>query len=195
MADKPRLPPTIDLDGARLRPLRVADADALHAYLRDPAVTELTSYPVVSRALAEAIIERSWSRWAAGELSKWGVALEHDDRLVGTCGFNEWSQVHRCAELAFDLAQAHWGRGLMRQAVAAVLQWTYRQGQVDRVHAFVRVDNRRSERLLERSGFVREGCLRSYRVCRGQPHDFYVYALLRSDWAGQQPVGADEMRR
>ena len=159
MADKPQHPPTIELDGARLRPLRVADADALYAYLRDPVVTELTSYPVASVPMVEAMIERSLSRWAAGELSKWGVALQHDDQLVGTCGFNEWSQVHRWAELAFDLAQAHWGKGLMRQAVAAVLQWTYRQDQVDRVHAFVRVDNRRSERLLERSGFVREGCL------------------------------------
>ena len=186
MADQPQHPPTIDLDGARLRPLRVADADALYAYLRDPAVTELTSYPVVSVPMVEAMIERSLSRWAAGELSKWGVALQHNDQLVGTCGFNEWSQVHRWAELAFDLAQAHWGKGLMRQAVAAVLQWAYRQDLVNRVHAFVRIDNRRSWRFLERGGFVREGCLRSYRVCRGQPHDFYIYGLLRSDWATAQ---------
>ncbi len=182
MEEKPQHPPTIELEGVRLRALRMADADALYAYLRDPAVTELTSYPVVSLAMVEAMIERCLRRWAAGELSKWGVALQQDDQLIGTCGFNEWSQAHRWAELAFDLAQAHWGKGLMRQAVAAVLRWTFRQDQVDRVHAFVRVDNRRSERLLVRSGFVREGCLRSYRVCRGQAHDFYVYGLLRSDW-------------
>jgi ribosomal-protein-alanine N-acetyltransferase len=190
MAGEPRHPPTIDLDGARLRPLRPADADALYDYLRDPVVTELTSYPVVSMPMVEAIIERSRSRWAAGELSKWGVALEHDDRLVGTCGFNEWSRAHRWAELAYDLAQDHWGKGLMHQAVTAVLQWTYRQDEVDRVHAFVRVDNRRSERLLERLGFVREGCLRSFRVCRGRPYDFNVYGLLRSDWAAAPQPGA-----
>jgi len=190
MADKSQHPPTIELEGARLRPLRVADAAALYAYLRDPVVTELTSYPVVSLPMVEAMIERSLSRWSAGEPSKWGVALQHDDQLVGTCGFNEWSQVHRWAELAFDLAQAHWGKGLMRQAVAAVLQWTFQQDQVDRVHAFVRVDNRRSERLLERSGFVREGLLRSYRMCRGQPHDFYIYGLVRSDWAAAHPSAA-----
>jgi RimJ/RimL family protein N-acetyltransferase len=121
-----------ELEGARLRPLRVADADALCGYLRDPVVTALTSYPVVSGPMIEAMIERSRSRWATGELSKWGVALPHDDQLVGTCGFNEWSQVHRWAELAYDLAQAHWGKGLMRQAVAAILQWTFQQNQVDR---------------------------------------------------------------
>jgi len=196
MADAPQHPPTIELDRARLRPLRAADADALYAYLRDPVVTELTSYPAVSRPMVEAMIERYLSRWAAGELSKWGLALQDDDQLVGTCGFNEWSQVHRWAELAFDLAPSQWGKGLMRQAVAAVIQWTYLQDQVNRVQAFVRVDNGRSERLLARSGFVREGCLRCYRVCRGQPHDFYIYGLLRSDWAAaQQLVGADETRR
>jgi ribosomal-protein-alanine N-acetyltransferase len=196
MADVSPHPPTIDLEGARLRPLRASDADALYDYLRDPVVTELTSYPVVSPSLAEAIIERSLSRWAAGELSKWGVALQQDDQLVGTCGFNEWSQTHRWAEMAYELAPAYWGKGLMRQAVAAVLQWTYRQDLVNRVHAFVRVDNTRSQRLLERSGFVREGSLRSYRVCRGEPRDFYIYGLLRSDWvAAQKPTRADDVRR
>jgi RimJ/RimL family protein N-acetyltransferase len=186
MPDKPQHPSTLDLAGARLRPLRAADAAAFYAYLREPVVTELTSYPVVSLSMVEAMIERYRSRWAAGELSKWGIVLEDDDQIVGACGFNDWSKVHRSAELAFDLAPAHWGKGLMRQAVTAILQWTYEQDDVDRVHAFVRVDNRRSERLLERSGFVREGCLRSYRVCRGEPHDFYIYGLLRSDWAAGQ---------
>jgi ribosomal-protein-alanine N-acetyltransferase len=196
MADKPQHPPTIDLDSVRLRPLREADAGPLYAYLQDPVVTELTSFPAVTRPLVEAIIERSLSRWAAGELSKWGVALRQDDQLVGTCGFNEWSEVHRWAELAFDLAPAHWGKGLMGQAVAAALQWAFQQELVNRVHAFVRIDNRRSERLLERGGFVREGRLRSYRVCRGKPYDFYIYGLLHSDWAAaQQLTGADEGRR
>lgn len=195
MADEPRHPPTIQLDGARLRPLRMTDAAALHAYLQDPAVTELTSYPAMSVPMVEAMIERSLSRWAAGEPSRWGVAREHDDQLVGTCGFNDWSKAHRWAEVAFDLAQAQWGRGLMGQAVAAVLQWIYGQDQVDRVHAFVRVDNMRSQRLLERTGFVREGRLRSYRVCRGEPHDFYVYGLLRSDWADTVKTGEVDPRR
>jgi hypothetical protein len=34
MADEPQHPPTIDPDGARLRPLRTADADAFYDYLR-----------------------------------------------------------------------------------------------------------------------------------------------------------------
>lgn len=193
MADRPQDSPMIAIDGARLRPLRVSDAAALHAYLLDPAVTERTSYPPVTAALVEAMIERSQNRFAAGEPARWGLALAQEDELVGTCGFNEWSPVHRVAELAFDLARPQWGSGLMRKAVDAVLGWAFRRDQVDRVQAFVRLDNQRSARLLERVGFVREGCLRSFRVCRGQRHDFYVYGLLRADWlAAGRPVGGDE---
>ena len=183
-------PPSMNLEGARLRPLREGDLSALYAYLRDPVVTEFTSYPEITVPMVEAMIEKSVSRWEAGDLAKWGIALQDDDQLIGTCGFNEWSRGHRWAELAYDLAPAHWGRGLMRQAVDAVLQWAYGEDHVDRVHAFVRVDNRRSERFLERSRFVREGRLRSYRVCRGQPRDFYIYSLLRSEWtAARAAVG------
>jgi ribosomal-protein-alanine N-acetyltransferase len=174
--------PTLALEGARLRALRPDDAAALCAYLSDPAVTERTSYPDVTLPLAEAMVERARSRWAAGELGKWGLALSESDALVGTCGFNEWSPTHRWAELGFDLARAQWGRGLMRAAASAVLDWAFDEGHIDRAQAFVRVDNARSTRLLEALGFAREGRLRSFRVCRGQAHDFYVYGLLRAEW-------------
>jgi ribosomal-protein-alanine N-acetyltransferase len=163
--------------------LRPGDADAIYAYLRNPLVTDLTSFPPVSLALAEALIERSLARWAAGEPARWGLALGPADQLIGTCGFVDWSRDHQWADLAYDLAPDHWGKGLMGRAVAAVVEWAFRDGLVDRVQAFVRVDNVRSSRVLERAGFAREGCLRGYRVCRGQRHDFYVYGRLRSDSA------------
>ena len=49
----------------------------------------------------------------------------------------------------------------MRQAVTAVLQWAFRVDQVDRVHAFVRVDNKRSEGLLKTASLR---CLAASRV-------------------------------
>lgn len=178
------VPPTIELEGIRLRPLRPDDAPALLDYLSDPIVTERTSFPVVSMALVERMISRASDRWAAGEPSRWAVALQASDQLVGTCGFNDGSPVHGWAEIAFDLAPSQWGTGRMHQAARAALSWGFGEGGLRRVQAFVRVDNARSERLLQRLGFLREGCLRSYRVCRGEPKDFYLYALLRSEHPG-----------
>lgn len=174
-------PPTLELVGARLRPLRPSDAAAIEAYLRDPAVTEFTSYPEVSRTLVEAILDNSSARWNRGEYGKWALVAGADDGVIGTVGFNENQPAHRWAELAYDLARPHWGRGLMDQAVAAVLAWALAPGRLGRVHAYVRADNLRSQRLLERLQFRREGTLRTYRVCRGVPYDFHLYAILCSD--------------
>jgi ribosomal-protein-alanine N-acetyltransferase len=66
--------------------------------------------------------------------------------------------------------------------VAACLRWAFTDGGFTRVHAFVMVGNVRSERVLERVHFSREGCLRSYRLCRGQPRDFWVFSLLQREW-------------
>lgn len=174
--------PSIPFAGGLLRPLRASDAAAVYAYLSEPAVTALTSYPEVTLAFVDAMIARATSRWAEGELSKWALTLDGDDAAVGLCGFNEVSRPHRWAELAYDLSPALWGRGIARGAVQAALEWAFTHGEVDRVHAYVRDDNARSARLLERCGFTREGRLRRYRVCRGEARDFDVYALLRDEW-------------
>ncbi len=186
MTTERQQPPTSELDRVRLRPLRMTDASALYDYLRNPLVTERTSFPTITMPMVEGMIVRVQNRWAEGELSKWGIARAEDDLLVGTCGFNEWSRPHRWAEIAFDLTQEEWGKGVMHQAVTALLLWTFGQDQIDRVHGYVRVDNQRSARLLARLGFLREGCLRSFRVCRGTPHDFSIYGLLRSDWEARR---------
>lgn len=174
--------PTIELAGIRLRPLREEDAAAWHRYLSDPEVTELTSYPSMSLGEVESMLARVTRAYSAGTSCKWAVAMQNDDRLVGTCGFNEWSHTHGWAELAYELARPYWGRGIISQAVAACLGWRFATPSFNRVHAFVMIGNRRSERVLERAGFTHEGCLRSYRVCRGLSRDFSVFSILRSEW-------------
>jgi [ribosomal protein S5]-alanine N-acetyltransferase len=175
-------PPTIDLTGVRLRGLRPEDALAWHAYLSDPQVTELTSYPAMSLPEVRSLIERCRAGYAADSSCTWAVATEADDELIGTCGFNELARSQGCAELAYDLARPYWGRGFISQAAGACLGWVFEQPEFNRVQAFVMVGNVRSERVLERARFTREGCLRAYRTCRGQPRDYWVFSILRPEW-------------
>jgi ribosomal-protein-alanine N-acetyltransferase len=178
--------PTLELDGVRLRPLRAADVAPWHAYLSDPEVIAQTSYAVMTAADVASMQARVAQAYADGLGCKWAVALQADDRLIGTCGFNTWSREHRWAELAYELARPHWGRGFVGQAVEASLRWGFAQANFHRIHAFVMVGNARSEAVLTRAGFTREGCLRAYRVARGVPRDFSVFSLLQPEWARRQ---------
>jgi ribosomal-protein-alanine N-acetyltransferase len=176
------IPPTLDLDGIRLRGLRPDDAVAWHAYLSDPLVTELTSYPVMSLEAVQSMIARCREGYASESSCTWAVATQADDAMIGSCGFNALSSTQGWAELSYDLARSYWGRGFIAQAVGACLDWAFARPEINRVHAYVMVGNGRSERVLERAGFTREGRLRAYRTCRGQPRDYWVFSVLRPEW-------------
>jgi ribosomal-protein-alanine N-acetyltransferase len=175
-------PPVLQLGDVRLRPLRTNDGPALLAYLCNPRVIEHTSIPIATPESVAAAVARDMAAYREGLSFRLAVALS-DDRLIGVCGFNSWSPVHRHAELAYELAPDYWGRGYMRAAVLMLLRWGFSELNLNRVHAFVMTTNARSIHLLERCGFTREGTLRQYRIARGLPNDFYVFALLAQDFA------------
>ncbi|MFZ2489905.1 MAG: GNAT family protein [Thermoanaerobaculia bacterium] len=181
------LPPSWSLGEFRLRPLRAEDAPAWLAYLSDPRVIEHTSYPVLDLSAVEAMLSRQLDGYAAATSCRWALA-DAADRLIGTCGFSNWSLPHAHTELVYDLAPPYWGRGVMRTAVHRVLSWAFNTARFNRVHAYVMTSNIPSIRLLESLSFAREGTLQQFRVARGVPRDFYVYALLRAE--GGNAVGA-----
>jgi ribosomal-protein-alanine N-acetyltransferase len=168
IVNKNEQPPTISVSGSfRLRPLRIEDAPALFAYLCDPRVLEHTSFPLFDMAGVRRIIEWQIAGYADATSRRWALA-DDADALIATCGFSNWS---------LD----HWGRGLMLVSAHAVVDWAFSDAGFNRVHAFVMTTNEPSIKLLEHCGFLREGTLRQYRIARGAPRDFHLYALLRQD--------------
>lgn len=80
------------------------------------------------------------------------------------------------------LARPCWGRGIMSEAVTALLEWVFREPSVFRVGALCDIDNQRSARLLEKAGLQREGILRAWSVhpnISATPRDCYSYAKVR----------------
>ena len=177
-------PPTWTLGDFRLRPLRLGDEVAWADYLSDSRVTRHTSIPTVGVATVRKSVERHISDYSTATSCRWALATANDT-LIGTCGFSGWSLVHSHAELVYDLAPAYWRRGFMLRAVEAVLGWAFSTARFNRVHALVMISNHPSIALLERCGFAQEGTLREYRIARGIPRDFYMYALLRSTFVGE----------
>jgi ribosomal-protein-alanine N-acetyltransferase len=159
-----------------LRPLRQSDRGAWFGYLSDRRTTEHTSWPEVSPAMVARLIDRLIGEYADRVSLRWALARTDDDELVGSCGYTRIDARNAVAELAYDLAPAYWGRGLMSAAVEAAVEWAFADGGLRRVEALVMVTNSRSITLLERRGFVRERLLPSHRIARGMPRDFWCYA-------------------
>ena len=172
-------PPFLIRKDVHLRPLQPNDAAAWLKYLTDPVAVELTSYDVQSIETVNTMIAEYANR-GAYELTRWAIARLPEDVLIGTCGFHSWSSRDRRAELGYDLSPESWGRGIATDAVAAAVNAAFKDTALNRVDAFVMVENVGSQRVLEKCGFEREGRLARYRNCRGNFRDFYLYARVRA---------------
>lgn len=98
---------------------------------------------------------------------------------------------HGRAELGYDLAPAHWGKGLAAEAGRAVIDWIFATYAVEKVTARADAGNDRSWRLMERLGMTREGLLHSHRVLRDGRSDEVVYGLLREAWKKTHATAAE----
>ncbi|XAR54549.1 hypothetical protein NMG60_11029733 [Bertholletia excelsa] len=89
----------------------------------------------------------------------------------------------RCrADIGYGLAAKYWGQGITTQAVKMAVGQVFKDfAEIERVQALVDVENRGSQRVLERAGFKREGHLRKYSYLNGNLKDLFVYSFLRID--------------
>lgn len=170
-------PPHCNHELFLLRPLRAADLPHWYAYLSLPEVYQHTSWNLRS---ADGLLPYLPDNEPATPSSRLrlAIALRSTDALIGTAGFHTVSPENRSAEIAYDLAPSMWGRGIASHVCASLTQWAHEQAGVARVQATTLESNARSARVLERCGYRREGLLRSYRMVRGQPGNFFMYSHL-----------------
>ena len=69
----------------------------------------------------------------------------------------------------------------MMEALSAILDWGFRNMELNRIEAQVHRENIASTRLLGKLGFVREGCMREAGFWDGRHHDLQQFALLQRD--------------
>jgi [ribosomal protein S5]-alanine N-acetyltransferase len=179
-----------------LRPLRDGDAEALFAIFSDPAVMRYWSSPPWSDpAQALHLLEGEREALAGRRDLRLGlVPRDGDGRVAGTLSLYKINAGCRSADIGYALARGEQGRGLMNEALAAVIDcaFDHRPGapfddlQLNRIEADVDPRNAASCRALERLGFLREGLLRERWIVAGEVSDSAMYGLLRADWMSRR---------
>ena len=94
-------------------------------------------------------------------------------------GFVDRVPLHRFANLGYWVRSSAAGRGVAPAAVRLLADWAFRETDLLRLEIVAAVGNRRSQRVAEKAGAIREGVLRDRLLLHGQPHDVVIYAILR----------------
>ena len=85
------------------------------------------------------------------------------------------------AEIGYCLGRAFWGRGIMPEALRAVMDYLFDTAGLNRVWAGHDVNNPKSGRVMEKAGMRKEGILRASGINNQGIRDVAVWAALRDD--------------
>ena len=161
-----------------LRPLRNADARLLAASADDPRIAEN-----LRDGFPNPYSVRDARRFIASvrdapPLSVLGII--RDGEPIGCMGLTPGSDVYRLnGEIGYWIGVAHWGQGLVTEAVDAFVRTIWQQTGMERLHAGVFSGNPASERVLEKCGFLLESVQRRAVIKNGRFRDLSVWVQLR----------------
>jgi ribosomal-protein-alanine N-acetyltransferase len=142
------------------RPVTLDVRTIFERYASDPDVTRYLSWPrhtaLDDTRVFISFSDAEWKRWGCGPY----LVFSRDDRLLlGSTGLAfESADV---ASTGYLLARDAWGRGYATEILNAMSDLA-RTLEVRRLYAVCHVDNRASQRVMEKCGFVREGVLRRH---------------------------------
>jgi [ribosomal protein S5]-alanine N-acetyltransferase len=168
----------LQLSRCTIRPWLESDAESLarHANNREVSKQLRDRFPFpygVEQA-------RTFLSWISKLPAPTVWAIEVDGEAAGGIGIELHTDVERVsAEIGYWLGQAHWGRGIVTEALKAVTAEVFARYEITRLYAVPFADHTASVRVLEKAGYVREGHLRQSAIKNGKVRDQLLLAAYR----------------
>lgn len=145
----------IETERLILRPWQEADAEAMFRYASDPDIGPVAGWP--PHTSVENSLEIIRTVFAAPET--YAVVLKETGEPVGSCGImfsdglHSAAMKHGEAEIGYWIGKPFWGRGLIPEAVRALLARCFGDLNLDAVWCGYYEGNTKSRRVTEKCGF------------------------------------------
>jgi [ribosomal protein S5]-alanine N-acetyltransferase len=164
--------------GALLRPWKPEDAPSLARHADNPRISacmrDLFPSPYT---LDDA---RSFIAMATGRSPGLLLAIEVQGEAAGGIGIHPLEDVYRgTGEIGYWLAEPFWGKGIVTDAVRALIPVAFAQSGIIRIQAGIFSHNPASMRVLEKCGFVREAVHRDAITKHGVVMDEVLFVRFR----------------
>jgi ribosomal-protein-alanine N-acetyltransferase len=172
--------PTLATKRLRLRQFEARDLQGLHACFGDEDAMRYWNFPACkTEAESERFLTYLAKTSSPYDYLAWAVADKRSDRCIGLVNYHHREARNEKLEIGYILAPAQQGRGLMTEAVAALVVYCFGELSAHRIEALIHPDNTASIRLVERLGFLCEGGpLRDRWRVGGRYMSVMMYGLL-----------------
>jgi [ribosomal protein S5]-alanine N-acetyltransferase len=120
------------------------------------------------------------SKFAESESFLWFINC--DNETVGSVSLHSIDKKMLTAEIGYTLAASARGRGIATWAVRELTKNVFTQTPIRKLTAYVHEENIASYRVLEKSGYKREGFLREHFLVNGSPVNEILFGILRREF-------------
>ena len=175
--------PDLTTPRLRLRKLTMRDAPDIYRYSRDAEVARHVLWDA-HRSIGEsrAYLRYMLRRYRSREPASWGIEYLPEGRVIGTIGFMWIQEDNAAAEVGYSLARDYWNRGIMTEALRAVIQYGFDDMALNRIEAQHETTNPASGAVMRKCHMQKEGTLRSRLFNKGRYVDVDLYAILKRDF-------------
>lgn len=174
----------IETDRLILRRYVIEDADAMYKnWASDSEVTKfLTWQPHSSVDVSRGIIENWLKEYSDEKYYQWAIVLKaNGNEPIGDISVVHMKEDISMVHIGYCLGRAWWRRGIMSEALKAVMDFMFDTVEVNRVESRHDPMNPNSGKVMQKCGMKYEGTLRSADRNNQGICDACYYALLRSE--------------
>lgn len=172
--------PEIKTNRLLLRCVKLTDAaKVFELRSMDKTMQYIDREKLVSIEEAEDLLQKILDSLETNEGINWCIALKDDpENLIGTIGYWRMIKQHHRAEVGYMLHPDSWNKGIMKEALLAVIDHGFNEMKLHSIEAHINPSNAASAALLEATGFIREAYFKEDYFYKGDFLDTAIYSLL-----------------
>jgi ribosomal-protein-alanine N-acetyltransferase len=112
----------------------------------------------------------------------------HDVHNVKIGSISLWNVnwQHLRAQVGIWISPSFWNKGYAERSLNLIKNIAFNHLKLNRIEAYIAVENKKSVILFEKCGFQREGVLKQYLNFQGIFYNAMILSLLRSDFLGNE---------
>lgn len=174
----------IETDRLILRPFTMADAPAMYRnWASDDEVTKFLTWPTHTGVEVSEAVLRDWtSHYPEPDFYNWAIVLkDNGPEPIGSISVVHIQEAVDGCTMGYCMSRAHWDKGIMPEALRALVDFLFDQVGFHRIAAEHAVANPKSGRVMEKAGLRYEGTLRQAGRCNRGVIDVVWRAILKSD--------------
>jgi ribosomal-protein-alanine N-acetyltransferase len=171
----------------KLRRMQLSDLPSLMKYVNNPKISDQIfniPYPYQEE---DAVFRMNFvlQGFKNRERYVFAITYKDQDELIGEIGLH-LDKANNHGQFGYWLGEPFWGKGIVSEALAAILKFGFTQLELNKIYATHYPDNPASGKVMIANHMIKEAELKEHYKIEGTYRSVNQYRLTRQEYEGLQ---------